>query len=386
MDHRKLAGAELNLLRFLGVLPEAFEGLRVASPGTAVYDLNGEELFRRIPLGRQRQPSEAFVDLAAHPSLGGPLVAVSQGMAWNEEELLAAAQAAAKKHKVPRYDATRFVAYSFPKVAVQFLADGREVALLEVPTWIPVPRARQRERDEPPGNFERWSFLAETPRAVLTRRARSLEQRVAQWDAALARREVRLDTIAIARFTDFVGPFEPIQLVESRELHYSKRNSDHLPCYELRGQETNVWCVGASVQMVLDFYRYEYTQVRLAQELGLGTLANPNGLPYSEDAKVVTVLEKMSSNALDATMNTSPNFNEFRNEIRANRPLISFVPGHSRTVAGYTRQNLVLFGMTGFRGLLVYDPWPPNAGVITRWENFDAQTYRVTYTARVTLV
>jgi hypothetical protein len=101
---------------------------------------------------------------------------------------------------------------------------------------------------------------------------------------------------------------------------------------------------------------------------------------------VVTVLENMSSHALDATMNTSPNFNEFRSEILANRPLISFIPGHSRTVAGYTRQNIVFWGMTPFRGLLVYDPWPPNAGVITRWENFDTQTYRVTYTARVTLV
>ena len=46
-------------------------------------------------------------------------------------------------------------------------------------------------------------------------------------------------------------------------------------------QGSNVRCVGASVQMLLDFYRYEYTQVRLAQELGLGTVSDPNGLPYS---------------------------------------------------------------------------------------------------------
>jgi hypothetical protein len=138
--------------------------------------------------------------------------------------------------------------------------------------------------------------------------------------------------------------------------------------------------------MVLDFYRYEYTQVRLAQELGLGTLTNPNGLPYARVNDVVTVIEKLTSNALDATINTSPNWTQFRNEIRANRPMISFIPGHSRTVAGYTRTNIVLLNLTPFRGLLVYDPWPPNAGVITRWENFDTQTYTHAYTARVTLV
>ena len=386
MDYRKIAGAELNLLRFLGVLPETFEGLRVAAAGTPVYDLNGEELFRRIPLSRQRQETPAFVDIAVHPAVGGPLVAVSQGIVWDEKAFLEAAQLAARKRKVKPYDTMRFVAYSFPKVAVQFLANGQEVLMLELLTWIPVPPRRERVKDEPPSNFERWSFLEETPRATLRRRAKSFEERVAQWETVLSQRDVRLDVLSAVRFADFVGPLEPISFTESRELHYSKRNSDHVPCYELRGQETNVWCVGASVQMVLDFYRYEYTQVRLAQELGLGTLANPNGLPYSAIGLVVTVLENMTSNALNANMNTSPTFNEFRSEILANRPLISFIPGHSRTVAGYTRQNIVLWGMTPFRGLLVYDPWPPNVGVITRWENFDTQSYFATYRAQVTLV
>ncbi len=66
--------------------------------------------------------------------------------------------------------------------------------------------------------------------------------------------------------------------------------------------------------------------------------------------------------------------------------MISFIPGHSRAVAGYTRNLLALAGFTPFRGLLVYDPWPPNAGVITRWENFDTMTYRFAFTAALTLV
>ena len=73
----------------------------------------------------------------------------------------------------------------------------------------------------------------------------------------------------------------------------------------------------------------------------------------------------------------------FRAEIRANRPLVSFIPGHSRTVAGFF--GLELWGIT-FRGLVVYDPWPPTTGVVTTWENFDTQTYRVTFTAHPTLV
>jgi hypothetical protein len=121
--------------------------------------------------------------------------------------------------------------------------------------------------------------------------------------------------------------------------------------------------------------------VRLAQELGLGTLANPNGLPYANVGLVVTALENLTSNALDVTMHINPGFNVFRGEIRENRPLISFVPGHSRTVAGYTRNLLSIVNQLSYSGLLVYDPWPRNAGVITRWENFATQTYQYAYSA-----
>jgi hypothetical protein len=102
---------------------------------------------------------------------------------------------------------------------------------------------------------------------------------------------------------------------------------------------------------------------------------------------VVTQLELMSSNALTAQMITGPGFGHFTSELDHNRPMISFIPGHSRTVAGYTEAWLqILLTGTGFRGLLVYDPWPPNAGVITRWENFDTQTYQFAYSARVTTI
>jgi hypothetical protein len=98
---------------------------------------------------------------------------------------------------------------------------------------------------------------------------------------------------------------------------------------------------------------------------------------------VVDVLELLTSNALDAHMNTTPTWNEFVTEINNNRPIVSFIPGHSRTVAGYTYN---LFPLVNFRGLLVYDPWPPTTGVITRWENFATTSYMRTFTAHVTLV
>jgi hypothetical protein len=382
---QRVAGLELNALRLAGTLGEEFEKVRVPASGTPIYDINGTLLFNRLALGRGRT-AVAYADVAVEPSLGEPLLGVSSGFTWDEKALLGEAEQAAKKgRRGLRYDSVRFVAYSYPKVGVQFLLDGREVLLLELVTWAEVPPAAPERRSEPrdnersvgpfPGNFDRWSVIDETPVEVRRARARAFNRRVETWnEAAFGRVDASLIAVEAFRATDLV-----VKLIDTRELHYSSDLNDHHICYELRGQQTNVWCVAASCEMLLNFYRYTYNQVRLAEELDLGTLEDPNGLPYARVGDVVTVLEALTSNALDVTMHVNPAFDIFRSEIRANRPLISFVPGHSRTVAGYTR-NLLSFPVP-FRGLLVYDPWPPNVGVITRWENVATQTYQYAYSA-----
>jgi hypothetical protein len=377
-DIQRIAGFELNALRAAEVLGEEFEKVRISRTGTPIYDLNGAMLFQRLPLTRGRTGS-GYADIAVHEAMGEPLLAASTGRAWDEKALLEEGAAMARKgRRGLKYDSVRFVAYSFPKIAIQFLSEGTETLMLELYTWDEVPPASYRDRKPlEPGNFERWSLLDEMPARMRRSRERNFEKRLALWDVPVLRRiDPRVITRDRLRVRDFA-----LQLFDTRELHYSTRDSDHHPCYELRGQQTNVWCVAASVEMVFNFYRYTYDQVRLAQELGLGTLNNPNGLPYARVGDVVTVMENLTSNALDVTMHTNPAWNIFRNEIRANRPLISFVPGHSRTVAGYTRSMIVLVNQIGFHGLLVYDPWPPNAGVITRWENFATQIYQFAYSS-----
>lgn len=381
-DQQLVVWSELNQLRVLNILPEAFEKATIdTGRGTPVHDVNGDVLFYRIPL--ERRGAAGYVDLAAHPILGEPLVATSTGAAWDADALVEAGRRAAVASGVKGIDkaAVRFVAYSFPKIALQFLDGREEIAMLELYSWEHVPPSTRTTHYEPPSNFERWSFIDEMPDDERAERVDRFTARVKRWRDALRQAPRDLASVDSRLFTERFRLVDRFLLNRTRELHYSTRNADHVPCYELRGQQTNVWCVGASVQMLLDFYRYEYTQVRLASELGLGTLANPNGLPYSRDNDVVTVIERMSRNALDATMNTSPTFAQFESEIDQNRPLVSFVPGHSRTVAGYTRSFISIIGQSPFRGLLVYDPWPPNAGVITRWENFNTTTYRRTFSA-----
>jgi hypothetical protein len=210
------------------------------------------------------------------------------------------------------------------------------VALLELYSWLKVPPARGDAKGE--YGLERRSLSGELNEETRRSHAESFARRVASWDSdsfrAIEPRVISINTLAALKAT--------LKLTDRREIHYAPREDDHHICYELRGQQTGVWCVAASVEMLLNFYRWTYDQPRIASELNLGTCTAPNGLPYGEESKVVTTLETLSANSLDADMTASPNWALHRDEIRQHRPLISFIPGHSRTVAGYTESLISL--------------------------------------------
>src|ERR687897_765616 len=109
--------AELNVLNLVGVLPE-LEGARVARAGTTVYDLSGEPLFLRVRL--EGGDAEAFADTAIDPRVGAPLLAVSYAE-WNPDDLLEeGAEVLRERRRAVTYDEARFVAFSYPKLAIQF--------------------------------------------------------------------------------------------------------------------------------------------------------------------------------------------------------------------------------------------------------------------------
>jgi hypothetical protein len=372
------ATVQLNALNRAGALDPRLTGATLDAPGAPIHDLDGSVLFYRVSL-RKAGARVGYVDVADHAVFGEPIVALGTGSGWSAAELLWLGRHEAIEHYdvSPAADA-RLVAYSFPKLAVEVIEPEGTSILLEAGSWQPIPDGREREDNEPPGNFERWSLLAAAGEDVLAERRRRLEDITEQLGSfgEIAERltiEPRLP-----------GPLLPPIFTRSLELHYSPLTSDHYVCYQLRPQQTSVWCVAASVEMLLDFYRYDYEQTRIAEQLGLGTISNPSGLPYSRDHDVVTALESLTGGALEAQMVEPVVFDLFIGQIEAARPVISFIPGHSRTVAGFTETFSELPALR-FQGLLVYDPWPPGAGLITRWENFNAMTYRKSFTAEVKL-
>src|SRR5690606_16270441 len=144
-----------------GVFPkEQLAGAEVVEEATAIHDIDGEVLFHRFAVVRGREDVGA-VDVAADEVLGDLLLAYGDGQTWNPKALLGEARQRGIEGGMgcDDFDELRFVAYSYPKLAVQFLRTGEEVAMLELFTWVPVPPAGESEH-EPlrPGAFERWSL------------------------------------------------------------------------------------------------------------------------------------------------------------------------------------------------------------------------------------
>jgi Peptidase_C39 like family len=186
-------------------------------------------------------------------------------------------------------------------------------------------------------------------------------------DGALERfqREAR----AIAALTRLIANARiAVALYTSRVLKFGPRCTSH-DCFELYAQQTDVFCAVATGQMILDFYKYHFTQDQIATAMntGAGGTTNPDQ---------VTGYETLSGNCLDATFDGTADWAEARAEIDANRPVKSGIPGHARACAGWKRQNISLIGQPLRRWLRIHDPWPWNADICARgqivWEDWDA--------------
>lgn len=348
-----LSVLELNAILASGVLSaKVFDGAQVRTRlGTPLYDLNGQVLVYRLPIYRGDNRI-AFMDVAADDGLGGPLLAVGRRLDWNERRIRAEAREAARLLRDGlKYDQMRFVAYGYPKFGIEFLNDGVPVLLLEYQSWEEVPRKTEEgEGETGPGQIESWSFLDRLPQESKQENARSLASRRERWQSQ-AQDLLTTPRRTFISLSSFRGDIKGTDTGTSDTLHYSTRDDSHSVCFELEPQENSRWCVPASVQMTLLFWRYEYDQTRVARELGLDTTP-PRDLPYDDVGRIEDVIERLTSDALAAGAAPRPSFRYFQEITRDNRPVISVLSSHCRVVVGFKAGAFL-------EGLHVFDPWPP---------------------------
>ena len=340
-----------------------------------LHDLNGQELFYEFEVMDGNRVA-GLVKTSASRTLGTPVPTIELGpRRWDHNRVTQRAQEQVKKlYSKASILRTELVVYGYPKIGVRVDFDdpklGRKGLIVDVSDLSVVERFGS---DELEGETA-YSFYHEVVEPQAEERLRRYDLADRELEAARSVDEkILADSFTVRELPEIRKALLPtvdliaLQIYSSRVIRYAPRCTPH-ECFALYAQQTNVFCAVATGQMILDFYRYYYTQNQIAAAMntGAGGTSNPDQ---------VDGYHSLTHNCMVAIFDGSADWAEAKAEIDANRPLKSGIPGHARACAGWMRQNIFLIGQAPKRWLRIYDPWPWNADICNGgnivWEDWD---------------
>jgi len=379
---RAMQHASLNIRRaWAGGIPD-FEGwgsIELNTEPLVIHDLNGQELFYEFEAMNGNE-LVGTVKASASKTIGAAVPAIEFGpRGWDPTEATRKAEETVKKqYPKGKILGSEFVCYSYPKIGVRIDVDNQDIGSKSIIFDVADNSiVRNAGCDELEGQTS-WSFYEDIVGVETSAR----ENRWQLADDELEAARSATPTILARGFTlrelprlksTFIidSPYIHIPFYSSKILKYAPRCTPH-DCFALYGQQTSVYCAVATGQMILDFYRYYFSQNDIAAAMGTGTGGTSN-------TGQVLGYESLSNNCLNATYDSTANWSEAKAEIDANRPLKSGIPGHARACAGWKRQNIFLIGQQPKRWLRIYDPWPWNADICQGgkivWEDWDTEIH-----------
>lgn len=409
-----IAGFEMNARLYSALLDfEGLTGCRFVPNGVPIFDLDGQLLFFRVPLYRGNQ-SIGYADIGADSLFSAPLFGYGLGIPWDPQSLVKEARTALTAVLSPGDSVAvqdspfQFVDYSHPYIGLRFTAVQPEDELVDLDSMTPVsynqlrrqpPTARTRfpfsyrrvlrelrHTQSEPSNYN--VFLEEVPDIIQLGKRRAGR-------VSLFPRE--LDAMRFAQIYQLPHPrILPLPSM-GRVLHYTPVDTTHSLCFE-RTPQKGVWCVPASVKMVLDFYRYYLSLDAVAAALGLSDIGTAVSLGGNKSKETAALMSSLTDSALvfeagygepelrdiegeisEERMNAL--WDTLVQEIRDNHPVISVrmtEGNHARVVVGYDQFPIyrLIYDQSGersirpVRGLKLMDPKAEGTSGAIVWESF----------------
>lgn len=340
-------------------------GARLGRP-TVVYDLNDQPLFYDFPVFSRRRQNLGLIRSSANRVLGVPVPSINIGrVPWDVRAATEKAIEIVRRKFRGKVVGTKIVCYAYPKlgVAVDWEERSREHqrTIIDIGDFSIVP-----ERVEPgmrgPGA---WSFYGQIKEEQVQESVRHFEQYSRLKDEIQERSGVSLarNLKLTEAKTVQSNLLTILPAFTTKILTFCTHGYSH-ECFRMHGQENSVWCVVATGQMILDFWRYYNSQSNIATAMGTGS----GGTGWTGE---VNGLNSLTCSHFNAQSDMSPTFAKVKTEINANRPFDYSYSYHAMACAGYRQQNWYIFGTTPEQSVYLYDPWPPNVGTI-RWETWGA--------------
>lgn len=359
---------------------DGWGGIEVDSKPLVIHDLNGKILFYEFTVMRGGTPV-GYAKASASKTIGSAVPAIILGSrGWDPDAALRGATEQAKKlFPKAKLGDKEFICYSYPKIGVKIdiKDEGRGVQglIFDVASYSLVDRFGADELE----GFTSWSYYYEIAdressfreqlwdladkelEAAKTETPRILDQ-------AFTERELQEVKLTLIPQPEVILPVAPIPFYSQQVIQYCRHCTTH-DCYALHAQQTNFYCAVATGQMILDFYKFSFTQNEIATAMGTTTGGTTNDGQKNG-------YETLSQKCLVGTIDTTADWSEAKAELDANRPLKSGISGHARACFGWKRQNVSLIGQKPKRWLYILDPWPWNAdlckGGAVVWEDWDA--------------
>lgn len=333
---------------------------------TLIYDLIGQPLFYDFPVLSSQREQVGTIRASASRVLGVPVpTTFIGGPRWNVSRATLWAHKYVESELMGRITDSQPVCYAYPKlgIAVNWKNPKGQTqrTIIDVSDYSVVP-----DRVEPemrgPGAFSVYDNIPEkvVPVAIekfalYDKLVDELQER-AKLDLAVALDHDALHSVQI-------GLIEMIPWYTTKRLTFCTHSYSH-ECFRMHGQETGVWCVVATGQMILDFWRYYYSQSHIATQMGTGA----GGTGWAGE---VSGLNSLTCSHFAAQDDYSPTFAKVKTEINANRPFDYSYSYHAMACAGYRQANIYILGSTPEQSVYLYDPSPVNTGTI-RWETWGA--------------
>ena len=369
---KNAAVLELSLLHWAGLLGLDLEGAVLKSEqACGIYD-NKRLLWSRVPLQKGFNLF-GFADVAENGSLGGIVFRVGTGFDCSlVSNFVKAAIARLPPQVAAKVTGWRIEAYSFPKLAIQFInSEGEDLEMFEVVTLARVPSTLTASA------FERGrsSFLDQIKPEQASFNNRMYSKRLELWTSIVSGFDANTDlnTISSAlgqRVADQLG----IELGDAASSTLG---------IKMRPQKHSKWCVPASLEMIGDKFEPDQRQEEWAEAVGFDPgdpESGPVG-PGKEEAAIKYAVEQIADQSLVvAATNQNPTWENFKSALDAGSAIISIIPAHARVVMGLKSLELGN-GREPMRALEVLDPWPPKdndkGGSEVGWETIESGIHRM---------
>jgi len=326
----------------------------------SVYDLNGELLFYDFPVLSRYGKIVGQVRASASRVTGVPVVSIDlTAPGWNIELAKSKAVEFVKGKYQGEVVGVKLVCYAYPKlgVAVEWKKEGRTQRTIFDITDLSIVPEKIEKGMRGIGAASLYERVAENAVSESLRTFAAYEIIVNDLEERFridlsAVKEARQARAIYRTMSNYV-----IAASYTRILTLCTHSTSH-ECFNLHKQERVNWCVVATGQMVMDFYRFYYQQNAIAPAMNTGL--PPAATTYPGE---ISGYNNLTNNHFNATLDQYPTFQKVITEIDANRPFDYSYLTHAVACVGYTEQRFCLAGSTPQNSVYLYDP----QGII-KWE------------------